>query len=324
MLARFGLLLALGLAGAQAAEVVCYAPDGETRAPNETYVPCNKLGITQSGVFSSCCRLDGNATDRDLCTTSGLCLNRGIVQREFCTDRTWKSPACVNVCTDPESGGSTNGTAELTPCTDGTYCCGHNNLTCCGTSYAVKVPIQASVIASEKAKNDTSALKNTAIGLGAALGVVSILFTAAILWLMRKNKSLRWRLDGSDKPVQSHWEPQSGVDEYNDSYRLTPTSAKTFTPITRGHDSGQYKPIQHSPAPSPSFPPGQQDSGQYEPMRSAVPTLAPSPRVMEVEGRQVQPQEHPQIQPQTQPSELPHYASELDGGDAPMASPRKW
>lgn len=37
-------------------------------------------------------------------------------------------------------GGSQTGEAEMTSCTDGTYCCGHNNLTCCGTQWAVKVP----------------------------------------------------------------------------------------------------------------------------------------------------------------------------------------
>jgi len=79
-------------------EVACWAPDGKTVAPNDSYVPCNKLGITQKGVFSSCCQLDGDATLRDLCTTSGLCINQGIVRREYCTDQSWQSPACVKVC----------------------------------------------------------------------------------------------------------------------------------------------------------------------------------------------------------------------------------
>lgn len=85
-----------------AAEVTCFAPDGVTVADNETYVPCNKLGITQQGVHSSCCKLDGPADDRDLCASTGLCINNGVVNRGYCTDRTWQSPACVNVCAEPK------------------------------------------------------------------------------------------------------------------------------------------------------------------------------------------------------------------------------
>lgn len=84
------------------AQVTCFAPDGVTIADNETYVPCNKLGITQQGVHSSCCRLDGAPDDRDLCASTGLCINNGVVSRGYCTDQTWKSPACVNVCTEPK------------------------------------------------------------------------------------------------------------------------------------------------------------------------------------------------------------------------------
>lgn len=83
-----------------AQEVSCWAPDGETLADNTTYVPCNKLGIQQEGVYSTCCNLDGRPGERDLCTTTGLCLNNGVLHRGYCTDKTWDSPACVNVCTD--------------------------------------------------------------------------------------------------------------------------------------------------------------------------------------------------------------------------------
>ena len=94
-------IIATFLLQIQAAEVTCYAPDGVTIAPNESYVPCNKLGITQQGVYSSCCLLDGDPEARDLCAESGLCLRNGIIQREYCTDQQWKSPACVQVCIDP-------------------------------------------------------------------------------------------------------------------------------------------------------------------------------------------------------------------------------
>lgn len=89
---------------ARAHEVRCYAPDGHTLADNLTYVPCNKLGIEQDGVESSCCRLDGKADERDLCATSGLCLNSGVLFRGYCTDKNWDSPACINVCTNSSVG----------------------------------------------------------------------------------------------------------------------------------------------------------------------------------------------------------------------------
>ncbi len=93
---------------AQTAEVPCFAPDGKTVAPNDSFVPCNKLGITQVGVASSCCLLDtdsGDASTRDLCASTGLCVNGGVIRREFCTDKTWQNPACVKVCTDPTVSG---------------------------------------------------------------------------------------------------------------------------------------------------------------------------------------------------------------------------
>jgi hypothetical protein len=107
MLAALGLLLVTAFGPLVAAdEVRCWAPDGKTLADNETVVPCNKLGIQQDGVYSSCCRLDGDADQRDFCTTTGLCLSTadGVLRREYCTDKTWNSPACVNVCTDPKVG----------------------------------------------------------------------------------------------------------------------------------------------------------------------------------------------------------------------------
>lgn len=80
--------------------IVCYAPDGVSIA-NKSFAPCNRLGITQSGVHSSCCQLNLDSLavgTRDLCTATGLCLNDGVIRRGFCTDKTWKSSACVKVC----------------------------------------------------------------------------------------------------------------------------------------------------------------------------------------------------------------------------------
>ena len=97
--ATFANFLALGLLQiAKAQEKECWAPDGKTKADNETYVACNKLGIHQDGVHSSCCNLDGK--NRDTCDPTGLCLNDGVFFRGYCTDQSWDSPACINICTD--------------------------------------------------------------------------------------------------------------------------------------------------------------------------------------------------------------------------------
>ncbi|KAI1340432.1 hypothetical protein F5Y15DRAFT_58224 [Xylariaceae sp. FL0016] len=194
----FLLLLALRCApSVRGDEVACYAPDGVTLANNETVVPCNKLGITQAGVHSSCCRLDGEAEDRDVCTTSGLCLNNGVIIREYCTDKTWTNAACVNVCTDAESGGSANDAVEMTPCGDGSFCCGHQNLTCCGTENAINVPTQATVsMSDDNGSSNNKAYKDATIALAVCFGVVSLAAAAAIAWLFGKNRSLKQELAG--------------------------------------------------------------------------------------------------------------------------------
>uniref|UniRef100_A0A8H7KDV7 Mid2 domain-containing protein n=1 Tax=Bionectria ochroleuca TaxID=29856 RepID=A0A8H7KDV7_BIOOC len=191
-----------------AQEVSCFAPDGKTLADNETYVPCNKLGITQEGVYSSCCNLDGKAGDRDLCTTTGLCLNKGLLFRGYCSDKSWESDACVKVCMDESVGGSSNGTVEITPCTDGKYCCGHNNLTCCGTSRAFELPTLVNVKGSSSAANvtqtaivtetaiaESATFKNATIGLAVVVGVIALAAAGAVFALHRKNLALHKQLD---------------------------------------------------------------------------------------------------------------------------------
>jgi len=224
-----GLLgIAVWLPRGLAAEVACYAPDGMTVAPNDSFVPCNKLGITQQGVFSSCCQLDGDLATRDLCASSGLCVRAGVVRREFCTDKTWQSSSCVRVCLEPQVslvrskpllssrreryadadllrfqwGGSLNDSVELTPCTDGTFCCGHNNLTCCGTPWAVSVPAQLTIASWANGTNATT--NGTAIvqtstgpgiyavaGLAIGIGVIILVSLGIIFYLKRQTRQLK-------------------------------------------------------------------------------------------------------------------------------------
>lgn len=99
----FRLLLApLFILAVSGQEVTCYALNGDI-GDNTTWVPCNKLGLTQSGVFSSCCILDGPNESRDVCDKSGLCIDsEGNYRTGLCTDRTWNSKACVRECVNEE------------------------------------------------------------------------------------------------------------------------------------------------------------------------------------------------------------------------------
>lgn len=76
----------------------CYAPDG-TAAASGAYLPCNY----GAGVSASmCCASNGDMRSRrDTCTAGGLCLaTDGSTQRGYCTDPTWKNPACLSLCVD--------------------------------------------------------------------------------------------------------------------------------------------------------------------------------------------------------------------------------
>jgi len=92
-----------------------------------------------------------------------------------------------------------SGPVEMTPCTDGTFCCGHNNLTCCGTKYAVTVPTLSLVTSGSNTTAVTTATvtatPNPGIaavaGLGIGLGVALLIASGFIIYLARKNKILK-------------------------------------------------------------------------------------------------------------------------------------
>lgn len=75
------------------AEIPCYYPDGFTIAPLHT--PCNTSASDTPQSASSCCRNYANA----YCVSNGLCYDEGVLSRGSCTDKTWKSPSCPQVCT---------------------------------------------------------------------------------------------------------------------------------------------------------------------------------------------------------------------------------
>ncbi|KAH8595237.1 hypothetical protein B0O99DRAFT_687080 [Bisporella sp. PMI_857] len=105
---------------------ICYAPDGKSIASPD-FQPC----IAVDGVHSMCCGIvrDSNL---DICQPNGLCLNTGKNShfRDYCTDKTWSSPNCVpkTTCSDGVLGSSF---IEMTACSDGSWCCGANNVTNC-------------------------------------------------------------------------------------------------------------------------------------------------------------------------------------------------
>lgn len=74
----------------------CYFPNGSVQ--NNTYV-CNP-----SAKFSPCC------TTGDVCTNLGLCVNDliktndSLYWRNSCTDPTWKSSECAQVCQTTATG----------------------------------------------------------------------------------------------------------------------------------------------------------------------------------------------------------------------------
>jgi hypothetical protein len=89
-------------AGAQLVD--CFLPNGTAVPLSAAYQPC----ISTLNVHSMCCVLNatalealGESADKlDTCLTNGLCqTSEGGWARDLCTDKTWSSPNCVNVCT---------------------------------------------------------------------------------------------------------------------------------------------------------------------------------------------------------------------------------
>ncbi|KAL9601998.1 MAG: hypothetical protein Q9219_002106 [cf. Caloplaca sp. 3 TL-2023] len=87
-----------------------------------------------------CCR----TTSTDVCRDDGLCDSGwdGNVWRDFCTDPTWQAPNCVKLCMNSQGkdgDGNTGGSVKVTPCQDGSYCCGVGSFadTCCSKGAGV-------------------------------------------------------------------------------------------------------------------------------------------------------------------------------------------
>ena len=131
--------------------MTCYLPNGTaTTDPNQ--VSCKKPGQTHS----MCCALS-NVDNADYCTSGadwfppGLCIGGGGggIWRDTCTDPNW-GPDCLSLCiegqeVDDNSGKKYDlhdeGAWNVTPCGDGTFCCGDDAkaTTCCANHLGVYV-----------------------------------------------------------------------------------------------------------------------------------------------------------------------------------------
>ncbi|KAI4090918.1 MAG: hypothetical protein LQ344_004446 [Seirophora lacunosa] len=125
----------------------CYRPDGEL-VTDPSYVPCDRAAADTG---SMCCALNRSSYP-DQCLSNGLCGGGGNLFRDSCTDPTWKSPMCLQLCT---TGFGPSGTAvglaedtilnysssdlQITDCNDGSYCCGSANTTCCRRRQGVRI-----------------------------------------------------------------------------------------------------------------------------------------------------------------------------------------
>lgn len=163
-----------------------------------------------------------------------------------------------------KKGGSSNDTVEITPCDDGTYCCGHNNQACCDTDEAFKIPTQSSVIAeaTETAvvhSDDETTFKNATIGLAVVVGVVAIAAIAAIAWLFRKNKSL------DQKYQQASKQPPPETTMQQQQYPPTPgyTAQYPYGHSDMGSTAASPQAGTFSPTKSPGSP-ALTEAGNYQ------------------------------------------------------------
>ena len=93
LIQNFLLALSLMLFSSSIVSTECFLPNGTQRLGQNGdanyYKPC--LSTTE---YSMCCSV------YDHCRPDGLCTSGdgGLLWRESCTDRTWKSPSCASLC----------------------------------------------------------------------------------------------------------------------------------------------------------------------------------------------------------------------------------
>ncbi|KAL8720531.1 MAG: hypothetical protein Q9225_002623 [Loekoesia sp. 1 TL-2023] len=192
---------------------------------NPEVQPCN--GSTSTDGFSMCCatnRHSDNPSPNESCQENGLCRwfnpkdSANQTWRETCTDPSWESPNCVKFCingTEERHRDRSTTEAQVTPCGDGTYCCGANQIDCCvkhegvflvnGTTSAPLPSSTSSTSSTPQAsttptvpgtKNTPDPLpdkesSNTAkkIGIGVGVGVLCLLILLGLIIGVRRRIS---------------------------------------------------------------------------------------------------------------------------------------
>ncbi|ELR07377.1 hypothetical protein GMDG_08392 [Pseudogymnoascus destructans 20631-21] len=145
-------------------QATCYNPDG-SEITNPAFQPCNQV----VGKFSMCCGTNwtGGVVMPDTCQENGLCLNsfenKPLYWRGSCTDPTWKSPNCLaNLCaTDGDAGVDGSAAAQnvaVTECSDGSWCCGGRNKSCCKDGTGIKI---AAVVGQAISSSHSSSSEST-------------------------------------------------------------------------------------------------------------------------------------------------------------------
>ncbi|OBT93560.2 hypothetical protein VE01_08363 [Pseudogymnoascus verrucosus] len=145
-------------------QATCYNPDG-SKITNPAFQPCNQV----VGKFSMCCGTNwtGGVVMPDTCQENGLCLNSfenaPLYWRGSCTDPTWKSPNCLsNLCTtDGDAGVDGSAAAQnvaLTECSDGSWCCGGGNDSCCkdGTGTRIAAVVGQAISSSQSTSSEST------------------------------------------------------------------------------------------------------------------------------------------------------------------------
>lgn len=107
--------------------------------PANLYDACNP-----NASASMCCALDStsdflNAASGVTCRSDGLCASEDgkNITRTACTDQTWQAPECIKLCVNGTD--QANNDVIITPCNDGSYCCGDNAVavSCCQSHHGV-------------------------------------------------------------------------------------------------------------------------------------------------------------------------------------------
>ncbi|PVH80657.1 hypothetical protein DL98DRAFT_188763 [Cadophora sp. DSE1049] len=140
-------------------EAACYNPDGSD-IKDPAYQPCNQF----VGTVSQCCGTNHTGVvTPDTCQANGLCQNNGdsVFWRQGCTDKTWKSPFCLNLCTDPDNGGDASDNVPVGQCSNGSWCCGGVNATCCNEKQGVVIAATIGFSSSSSTTSTSSSASST-------------------------------------------------------------------------------------------------------------------------------------------------------------------